>query len=218
MPRRGAPDPVPGAATVEPHTRLDLDLSPEAPLAALARERCPGALLARPSPDFGIDWTLMLPRSAATAVQVHTAVQDHSGRVHVTVRDVPRLEQFLRAPHRAMLLAVEEDAPMPRIYGLDAAAVRRQLTERSRAGVVPVNHRTIALAGVRAARAELCRAAGLLRRAIALAATQDVSAEHVASAAGISVEHVQRIATERDARAGSHGGTRADRDEHGARS
>ena len=71
----------------------------------------------------------MLPRSAATAVQVHPTARDrHSGPVVVTVRDVPRLRQFLRAPHRAMLLAVDEQASVPRIYGLEAAAVRRQLS------------------------------------------------------------------------------------------
>jgi hypothetical protein len=61
---------------------------------------------------------------------------------------------------------------------------------------VPVNRGTIALAGVRAARQELCRASGLLRRAIALAATQDVSPEALARAAGTSVDRVRRIAAE----------------------
>lgn len=74
---------------------------------------------------------------------------------------------------------------------------------------------TIALAGVRAARGELCRAAGLLRRAIRLAATQDVSTEHLARAAGTSVQQIQRIAAEPD---DPHAGARADRDRRGERS
>jgi len=132
MPQR-APAPVDGTARIGQHGPLNL--SSEAPLAALVRERCPGVRLSRPTPDFGVDWILMLPRSAATAVQVHSAARDQDGNVVVDVRDVPRLEQFLSAPHRAMLLGVEEGAE-PRIYGLEARAVRRQLAERPYAGAV----------------------------------------------------------------------------------
>jgi len=77
-------------------------------------------------------------------------------------------------------------------------------------GVLPADRGTIALAGVRAARHELCRAGGLLRRAIALAAAQDVPAEQLARAAGTSVEQVRRVATELDDVAGRNAGTRAD--------
>lgn len=76
---------------------------------------------------------------------------------------------------------------------------------------------TIALAGVRAARGELCRAAGLLRRAIRLAAAQDVSAEQLARAAGSSIEQVRRIATEPDDVGAARVGTGADRDGRGDR-
>jgi transcriptional regulator with XRE-family HTH domain len=135
MSQPDAPEPASGLVTVEP--RAALDLSPDAPLATLTRKRCPGVRLAGPSPDLGSDWTLMLPRSAATAVQIHAATGgEDSGRVLVTVRDTSRLEQFLRVPHRAMLLAVEHDASMPRSYGLDASAVRSQLAERPRPGAV----------------------------------------------------------------------------------
>jgi transcriptional regulator with XRE-family HTH domain len=132
MPRQGAA-PVGGAARTQQHERLDL--SPDALLAALVRERYPGVRLSHPTPDFGIDWTLMLPQSSGTSVQVHSAVKEADGRVLVHVRDVPRLEQFLRSPQRAMLLAAEE-GPEPRIYGLDAIAVRRQLAERPYADAV----------------------------------------------------------------------------------
>jgi hypothetical protein len=60
----------------------------------------------------------------------------------------------------------------------------------------PIDRGTVALAGVRAARHELCRASGLLRRAIALAAAQDVSPEALAQAAGTSVDRVRGIAAE----------------------
>jgi len=63
---------------------------------------------------------------------------------------------------------------------------------------VPVDRGPVALAGVRAARYEVCRANRLLRRAIALAATQDVAPEALARAAGTSVERVRRIAAEPD--------------------
>jgi hypothetical protein len=85
-------------------------------------------------------------------------------------------------------------------------------------GAAPVDRGTIALAGVRAARGELCRAAGLLRRAIHLAATQDVSAEQLASAAGTSVEQIRRVATDPDDPAGASVDTRAARDGRGDRS
>jgi len=59
---------------------------------------------------------------------------------------------------------------------------------------MPVDRPTIALAGVRAARGELCRAAGLLHQAIRAAAGEGVSVQRLARAAGTSVDEVQRIA------------------------
>jgi len=56
-----------------------------------------------------------------------------------------------------------------------------------------IDRRSIALAGVRAARTELCRADGLLRRAISVAARQGVAPEHLAGAAGTSVATVKHI-------------------------
>lgn len=76
---------------------------------------------------------------------------------------------------------------------------------------VPVDRGTVALAGVRAAHQEFCRASGLLRRAIALAATQDVSPEALARAAGTSVDRVRLIAAAPDADAGRSAGAGADR-------
>jgi hypothetical protein len=113
----------------------ELDLSSDAPLAALVRERCPGVRLSRITPDFGIDWTLTLPDNSLAAVQVHPAAADPEGQIRVEVRDVPRLHEFLRSPHRALLFGVDQH-PEPRIYALDARAVRRQLAERPYADTV----------------------------------------------------------------------------------
>lgn len=76
---------------------------------------------------------------------------------------------------------------------------------------MPADRVTIALAGVRAARYELHRASGLLRRAIRVAATHDASAEQVARAAGTSVDQVRRIATG----CGEPAAQRADLDDRG---
>jgi hypothetical protein len=65
---------------------------------------------------------------------------------------------------------------------------------------MPVDRPTIALAGVRAARGELCRAAGLLHQAIRAAAGEGVAVERLARAAGASVDEVQRIARAADER------------------
>lgn len=113
----------------------ELDLSSDAPLAALVRERCPGVRLSRTTPDFGIDWTLTLPDSSVAAVQVHMAAADSDGQIRIEVRDVPRLHEFLRSPHRALLFGVDQH-PEPRIYALDTTAVRRQLAERPYADTV----------------------------------------------------------------------------------
>lgn len=56
-----------------------------------------------------------------------------------------------------------------------------------------IDRLSIALAGVRAARAETYRADGLLRRAIRVAARQGVAPEHLAGAAGTSVATVKHI-------------------------
>jgi transcriptional regulator with XRE-family HTH domain len=133
VPRQSAP--LPSSDTTGTERHVELDLSPDAPLAALVRERCPGVRLSRTTPDFGVDWTLMFPGNSVTAVQVHPAITEPDGRVRVAVRDVPRLHEFLRTPHRALLLGIEH-APAPRIYALDARAVRDQLAERPYADTV----------------------------------------------------------------------------------
>ena len=142
----GAPLQPPGHAQRpgqpnSPHTRSGrhraqhLDLSPDALLATLVRERCPGVRLSRTTPDFGIDWTLMLPGNATIAVQVHPATTEPEGRVRVEVHDVARLHEFLRTTHRALVLGIEQD-PDPRIYVLDARTVRHGLAERHHARAV----------------------------------------------------------------------------------
>lgn len=133
MPRRRAAAHVSPSRSTQPS--LPLDPSPDAPLAALIRERCPGVRLSQPTPDFGIDWTLMMPDNSVTAVQIHPAATDPEGRVLIHVHNAPRLDEFLRTPHRAMLLGVDE-APEPRIYALDARAARRQLSERPYADAI----------------------------------------------------------------------------------
>ena len=142
----GAPLQPPGHAQRSgqpnsPHTRSGrhraqrLDLSPDAPLATLVRERCPGVRLSRTTPDLGIDWTLMLPGNSVIAVQVHPATTEPEGRVRVEVHDVRRLHEFLRTPHRALLLGIAQD-PDPRIYVLDARTVRHKLAECHHADAV----------------------------------------------------------------------------------
>jgi hypothetical protein len=76
---------------------------------------------------------------------------------------------------------------------------------------MPVDRPTIALAGVRAARGELCRAAGLLHQAIRAAAGEGIAAERVARAAGTSVDEVQRIARAAHERRGGSAVLRSDR-------
>jgi hypothetical protein len=71
---------------------------------------------------------------------------------------------------------------------------------------------TIALAGVRAARGEVCRAAGLLRQAIHAAAGAGVPVERLAQAAGTSVDAIQRIARGPCESRDGNAGPRADRD------
>jgi hypothetical protein len=118
------------------HREVQLDLSPDAPLASLLQARFPGMRLSRSTPDFGIDWNLMLPDNSRAAVQVHPAAADpDGGGVLIRVHDAARLEEFLRTPYRALLLGVDTHAE-PRIYALDARAARRQLSARSYAGAV----------------------------------------------------------------------------------
>jgi len=80
---------------------------------------------------------------------------------------------------------------------------------------LPVDRPTIALAGVRAARGELCRAAGLLRHAIRAAAGEGVSVQRLARAAGTSVDQVRRIAGVLDERRDASAVLRSDRGERG---
>lgn len=132
-PRR---EPAPAAETEWTHGAMQLDLSPDAPLATLLQARFPGMRMSRPTPDFGIDWNLRLPDNSLAAVQIHPAATDpEGGGVLIHVHDAARLEEFLRTPYRALLLGVDTHAE-PRIYALDARAARHQLSARPYAGAV----------------------------------------------------------------------------------
>lgn len=76
---------------------------------------------------------------------------------------------------------------------------------------MPADVRTIVLSGVRAARNERCRADRLLLRAIEVAATHGIAAEELASAAGTSIEQIDRIVRTRTAAGRDVGGSQPPR-------
>jgi hypothetical protein len=88
----------------------------------------PGARVSRSVPDFGVDWTVLLPegravQGAVAAVQVHSG-QISDGRVLVSVGG-KRWTQFAAGRGRGLLVAAETTTDVPRFFAVDARVARR---------------------------------------------------------------------------------------------
>ncbi|GAB1693436.1 hypothetical protein KRM28CT15_52390 [Krasilnikovia sp. M28-CT-15] len=87
-----------------------------------------GVRLSRPVPDYGVDWTVLLPGGRAlpgcgVSVQVHPArVLDK--KVRATIDDVARTNGFARRAERKMMVGADTDGDSPRYFLLDARDLR----------------------------------------------------------------------------------------------
>ncbi|MER6612568.1 hypothetical protein [Streptomyces xantholiticus] len=91
--------------------------------------------LSRPVPDFGVDWTALLPggRSmlgASIPLQLHPA-RIHGGRALVSIPDQRRASSFLDRPGRGLLVGAAGNDESPQFYLLDGRNARGRLSRNA---------------------------------------------------------------------------------------
>jgi hypothetical protein len=97
---------------------------------AFARDRWPDLRLSRPQPDYGVDFTALLPISqtvdgAVLQLQLHDA-EATDGRTLATVKNLLRWEQFSRGAGRGLLVAACQSPEGPRFFAIDSREAARR--------------------------------------------------------------------------------------------
>jgi hypothetical protein len=136
----GRGDAVPGSGTVMADDLAALgvlrqrdhnDLSGRA-----VQANWPAVCLSFPVPDYGVDWHLrfpegrMLDRGGTVAVQVHPLRMAADGSTFLPVVGGPRFDQFMAAPHRGMLIGIDEQPhSAARLFGADSREAHRKIVQ-----------------------------------------------------------------------------------------
>lgn len=98
--------------------------------AAFAGDRWPELRLARPDPDYGVDYTALLPASRAmegAALQLQLQGAGLSGgRAVAEVHDLLRWEEFSRGSARGLLIASVQQRGRSRFFAIDSRDARRR--------------------------------------------------------------------------------------------
>jgi hypothetical protein len=106
---------------------------------AFASGRWPDVRLARPHPDYGVDYTALLPASSAiegAAVQLQLQeAQLAGGRAVTAVNDLLRWEEFARGGSRGLLVAARRQAGRSRFFVLDSREAQRRAAHHGSATV-----------------------------------------------------------------------------------
>jgi hypothetical protein len=95
-----------------------------------ARQRWPNLRLSRPQPDYGVDFTALLPAShavegAVLQLQLHDA-ETTNGRALAMVTNPLRWEGFSRSNGRGLLVAACQSPEGPRFFALDSREAARR--------------------------------------------------------------------------------------------
>ncbi|GAA0955596.1 hypothetical protein [Nonomuraea longicatena] len=109
--------------------------------ASHTKSRWPDLKLSRPSPDFGVDFTALLPdgramEGAVLRMQLHEA-STANGRVITALTNAPRWAEFSRAMNRGLLIGVDRTNE-PRFFAIDAREARRRLAQSPDSGTVTI--------------------------------------------------------------------------------
>ncbi|MFD9487725.1 helix-turn-helix domain-containing protein [Streptomyces sp. NPDC059991] len=91
----------------------------------------PGLRLSRPVPDYGVDWTALMPDGKSmlgsnVPLQLHPARVEGS-RAVVSIPDQRRADSFLDRPGRGLLVGAAGDDDSPQFYVLDGRNARSRL-------------------------------------------------------------------------------------------
>ena len=108
---------------------------------AFATQRWPELRLARPQPDYGVDYTALLPanraiESGSLQIQLHGG-EAADGRIIARVQDWLRWEEFLRCGQRGLLVAAPSSPGHSRFFAMDSREARRAGRHETRAVVIP---------------------------------------------------------------------------------
>ena len=110
--------------------------------AAFVRERWPEVRLAKPHPDYGVDYTALLPANRAVE---GAAVQLQLQEAHITdggaitaMKDVLRWEEFARGRERGLLIAACRSVERPRFFAIDGREARRRVAHHGASVAIPV--------------------------------------------------------------------------------
>jgi hypothetical protein len=98
---------------------------------SFVRQQWPDLRLSRPQPDYGVDFTALLPASraiegAALQLQLHDA-EAADGRVLTTVKNLLRWEEFSRGTGRGLLVAACQSSEGPRFFAIDSREAGRRI-------------------------------------------------------------------------------------------
>ena len=106
---------------------------------AFTAQRWPDVRLSRPHPDYGVDYTALLPASRAVegaAVQVHLQeARTADGRAAVAMKDLFRWQEFTRGSGRRLLAAASPTAGHPRFFVMDVREAQRRAALHGRGSI-----------------------------------------------------------------------------------
>ncbi len=95
--------------------------------------------LARPHPDYGVDYTALLPANPAIeggALQLQLqGAQIADGRAVAQVQDLLRWDEFSRGSTRGLLIAYCRQPGGPRFFAIDSREARRRATSHGGSSV-----------------------------------------------------------------------------------
>ena len=102
-------------------------------------ERWPDVRLSQPHPDYGVDYTALLPANravegAAVQFQIQEA-QTMDGRAVVAVKDQLRWKDFARGSGRGLIAATAPGSERPRFFVIDDREARRRAALHGEASV-----------------------------------------------------------------------------------
>jgi len=124
-----------GGSILGPPMSADMRaIAPPAPdpygFAAFIRERWPDVRLSRPQPDYGVDFTALLPVNRAVGgavlqLQLHDA-EATDGRALASVKNLLRWEEFSRGTGRGLMVAACHSPEGPRFFAIDSREAGRR--------------------------------------------------------------------------------------------
>jgi hypothetical protein len=107
--------------------------------ASFVRERWPELRLAHPHPDYGVDYTALLPaNSAIEGATLQLQLQPgqlNSARAAVELKDLLRWDEFSRGTGRGLLVASCRSSTEPRFFAIDSREARRRAAKHGAAFV-----------------------------------------------------------------------------------